>query len=72
MLVTGVRAGLELEGALDLEADVAGEILDVPKGVGFAFEEGDDDGRVDRDRGLRGGQCGEEGNRGGEEGHEEF
>lgn len=55
MLVTGVRTGLEFEGALDLEADVAGEVLDVPKGVGFAFEEGDDDGGVGRDGRLRGG-----------------
>lgn len=44
MAVARVGRRLEAEAAVDLEPRVAGEVADVPEGVGLALEEGDDDG----------------------------
>ncbi|KAF4977356.1 hypothetical protein FZEAL_6128, partial [Fusarium zealandicum] len=42
--ISGVGGGLEPEAALDLQPRVAGEVADVPQGVGLALKEGHDDG----------------------------
>lgn len=62
MVVARVRDHLEAETVLELEPRVAGEVADVPEGVGLALEEGDDDGAAAGEgRGGRGEGALEEG-----------